>query len=364
MLRWQGPTPAAPLSLGGLPLSVALYYDDLFLGHDTLTHPENASRVQAAIDLLHSSPLIDRLEQPACRDATLEELTRVHTPEHVQRVQAFGRHGPVMVLADTIANTGTYAAALRAAGAVAGATEAVVRGDFDAANCLVRPPGHHAVAGAPMGFRFFNSVAVAARHATAALGLSRVAIVDIDIHHGNGTQDTFYEDSSVLYVSTHQYPYYPGTGHWREAGAGAGAGSTLNLSLPGGCGDPEYGQVMEEVIAPKLRGYHPELILVSAGYDAHHADPIDGAMMRLSSAGYAGLIMSLRALAQVLCGGRIVVALEGGYDLTALSWSVRNSIEALLDESPTPDPAGPAPQIKVPDIGELIANVRRLHGLS
>jgi acetoin utilization deacetylase AcuC-like enzyme len=316
------------------------------------------------MDLLRSSGLVERLEQPACRDATAEELLRIHTAEHVRRVQRFGEQGPVMVLADTIANKGTYAAALRAAGAVVGATEGVVHGDHAAAYCLVRPPGHHAVAGAPMGFCFFNNVAVAARHATTSLGLERVAVVDIDIHHGNGTQDAFYQDASVLYVSTHQYPYYPGTGHWREAGpAGASAGTTLNLSLPGGCGDGEYGLVMQEVIAPKLRAYRPQLVLVSAGYDAHHADPIDGAAMRLSCEGYAGLIASLRGLAEELCGGRIVIALEGGYDLTALSWSVRNSIEALLDEPLTPDPIGPAAGMDRPDIGELIANVRRLHRL-
>jgi acetoin utilization deacetylase AcuC-like enzyme len=269
-----------------------------------------------------------------------------------------------MVLADTIANTGTYAAALRAAGAVVGATEGVMLGEFNAAYCLVRPPGHHAVAHAPMGFCFFNNVAVAARAATTEPGLSRVAIVDIDIHHGNGTQDAFYEDPSVLYISAHQYPYYPGTGNWLEAGAGAGAGTTVNLPLPGGCGDAEYDLLMQEVIAPKLRAYRPELIFVSAGYDAHYGDPIDGAMMRLSCAGYANLFTRLKDLAGELCGGRIVAALEGGYDLTALSWSIRNSIEALLDDPITPDPIGLAPKIEAPDIGELVANVRRLHGLA
>jgi acetoin utilization deacetylase AcuC-like enzyme len=138
----------------------------------------------------------------------------------------------------------------------------------------------------------------------------------------------------------------------------------VNLSLPGRCGDIEYGRVMEEVIAPTLLAYRPELLLVSAGYDAHHADPIDGSMMRLSCAGYAGLIGRLRELAGELCGGRIIVALEGGYDLTALSWSVRNSIEALLGDAITPDPIGPAPEIEAPDISELIANVRRLHRMS
>lgn len=344
-------------------MTVALYYDDLFLAHDTLTHPEHASRVSTAMDLLRTSGLLERLELPGCRDATLEELARVHAPAHIQRMQRVGDHGPVMVLADTIANTGTYSAALRAAGAVVGATEDVVHGDFGAAYCLVRPPGHHAVTSAPMGFCFFNNVAIAARHATAALGLDRVAIVDIDIHHGNGTQDTFYEDPGVFYVSTHQYPYYPGTGHWRESGAGEGTGSTLNLPLPGGCGDDEYALMLRDVIAPALQRYRPELILVSAGYDAHHADPIDGAMMRLSCAGYAHLIARLRDLATEVCGGRIVVALEGGYDLTALSWSVRNSVEALLAVPITPDPVGPAGQEEAPDISELVASVRRLQGL-
>jgi acetoin utilization deacetylase AcuC-like enzyme len=344
--------------------NVALYYDPLFRGHDTLTHPENASRVEACLRLIEESGLAARLERPACRDATEDELALVHDPAHVRRMQHVGERGPVMVLADTIANTGTYAAAVRAAGAVAGATEAVARGDFDAAYCLIRPPGHHAIATAPMGFCFFNNVAVAARFANTTLGLERVAVVDIDIHHGNGTQDAFYADPRVLYLSTHQYPYYPGTGHWREAGTGAGLGTTLNLSLPGGCGDAEYATLLGQVIAPRLRAYRPELILVSAGYDAHFADPIDGALMRLSCAGYAALIAGLRDLAVELCGGRIVVALEGGYDLTALSWSVRSSIEALLGESPTPDPVGLAPPAAAPDLTELIASVKALHRLA
>jgi acetoin utilization deacetylase AcuC-like enzyme len=338
---------------------VALYYDPLFLGHNTLTHPENASRVEACLRLIEESGLAARLERPKCRDATEDELARIHTKAHIERMRRVGERGPVMVLADTIANTGTYAAAVRAAGSVLGATQAIVHADFDAAFCLVRPPGHHAVAMAPMGFCFFNNVAVAARHATDALGLERVAIVDIDIHHGNGTQDAFYADPRVLYVSTHQYPYYPGTGHWREAGDG----TTLNLSLPGGCGDAEYALLYEQIIALKLRAFQPQLILVSAGYDAHHADPIDGALMRLSCAGYAALIGALRDLAGELCEGRIVVALEGGYDLTALSWSVRNSIEALLDEVRSSDPIGAAPPARAPDLSELIAGIKALHGL-
>ena len=342
---------------------VALYYDPLFLEHDTINHPESLDRVRACMRLLEESSLTYRLPQPECRDASLEELTRVHAPEHVERMRGVGMQGPVMVLPDTIANVGTYAAAVRAAGACVGAAEAVVRGDFASAFCLVRPPGHHALPSQPMGFCFFNNVAVAATHARAALGVERLAIVDIDIHHGNGTQDVFYGDASVLYVSTHQFPYYPGTGHWREAGEGRGFGATLNLSLPGGCGDAQYARMLDDVIAPKLRGYRPQLILVSAGYDAHFADPIDGSLMQLSCRGYAALIQRLRDLAGDLCDGRLVVVLEGGYDLTALPWSVRNSLEAMLGEELVADPVGLAPPVTPPEIDGLIRDVKQLHGL-
>jgi acetoin utilization deacetylase AcuC-like enzyme len=215
-----------------------------------------------------------------------------------------------------------------------------------------------------MGFCFFNSVAVAAAHARQALGVERVAIVDIDIHHGNGTQDAFYADPSVLYVSTHQYPYYPGTGHWRETGEGAGVGATLNVPLPGGCGDAEYTLVFEDLVRPALERFRPGLILISAGYDAHWADPVDGAEMRLSCAGYASLVAKVKLAAADLCDGRLVVALEGGYDLTALPWSVRNSIEVMLGEEVAPDPVGPAPPRSAADIGPLLRAIGELHGLT
>jgi acetoin utilization deacetylase AcuC-like enzyme len=343
-------------------VSVALYYDPLCLEHDTLSHPESASRIEACFRLLKESGLLLLLERPDCRDATEEELALVHTQRHIDWIRRAGQQGPALVLPDTVINRGSFGAALRAAGACLAATEAVVRGEVASAFALVRPPGHHALPNAPMGFCFFNNVALAARFARLRLGLERVAIVDIDIHHGNGTQDVFYEDGSVLYISTHQYPYYPGSGHGYEAGAGAGAGATLNLPLPAGCGDLEYARACDEAILPKLRAFRPRLILVSAGYDAHFADPIDGSRMLLTSAGYAALVQRLAGAAEELCGGRIVLALEGGYDLTALAWSVRNSIEALLGDSITPDPLAPVPATTA-NIDSVLASVRQLHNL-
>jgi acetoin utilization deacetylase AcuC-like enzyme len=344
-------------------VKVALYYDPLFLGHDTIDHPESIARVRTSLELLESSGVAGRLVRPACRDATEEELRRIHTQRHIEQMRHAGLRGPVLLLPDTIANVGTNAAAVRAAGACVGAVEAVVRGEYGAAYCLTRPPGHHAISSMAMGFCFFNSVAIAAAHARQALGVERVAIVDIDIHHGNGTQDAFYADPSVLYVSTHQYPYYPGTGHWRETGEGAGVGATLNVPLPGGCGDSEYVHVFDEAILPALERFRPGLVLVSAGYDAHWADPVDGAEMRLSCDGYAALVRRLRGAAADLCDGRIVVALEGGYDLPALSWSVRNSIEVLLGEEPAADPVGAPPPRTPPDITPLVGAIKELHGL-
>jgi acetoin utilization deacetylase AcuC-like enzyme len=344
--------------------NVALYYDPLFIEHDTLDHPEKGARATSCYQLLETSGLLGRLARPEVEDATEEDIGLVHSRDLIALVRDAATQGPVMLDPDTLVNKGSYGAAVRAAGAVVGATRAVVEGTYDAAFCLTRPPGHHATPRRAMGFCLFNSVAIAAAYARHELGLGRVAVIDPDLHHGNGTQDTFYADPSVLYVSTHQYPFYPGTGDWHEAGVGAGTGATLNLPLPPGSGDIEYADVIDQVIAPKLRHFQPQLILVSAGYDAHFADSISGAAMRLSCAGYVSIVARLQALAEELCDGRIVLALEGGYNLTALSWSVRNSIEVLLGEVATADPLGlPPVRHPRPDLRELIGSVKGLHHL-
>jgi acetoin utilization deacetylase AcuC-like enzyme len=261
---------------------------------------------------------------------------------------------------DTYVGPRSFAAAVRAAGAVLTALDSVMQGESENAFALVRPPGHHAVAARAMGFCLFNNVAIAARYASSRYQLRRVLIVDFDLHHGNGTQDAFYEESSVLYFSTHQYPYYPGTGHYQETGRGAGEGFTVNVPLPAGVGDEGYDRVFNEVLVPVARRYRPQLILASAGFDAHWADPLG--MMLLSVSGYAAMTRTLLMLADELCAGRLVFTLEGGYNLNALAAGVGATFAGLLGDAQAADPLGPPRQAEQPVDG-IIASVKRVHGL-
>jgi acetoin utilization deacetylase AcuC-like enzyme len=239
---------------------------------------------------------------------------------------------------------GSGEAALRAAGAVCAAVDAVAKGDASNAFCAVRPPGHHAERGKAMGFCLFNNVAVAAAHARAQ-GLARVAIVDYDVHHGNGTQWAFYGDASVLFISSHQYPYYPGTGAAGDTGTGAGKGFTVNLPLDAGATDADYELVYTRVALPVLRQFKPDLILLSAGFDAHHRDPLAG--MRLTTEQFGRLTAHIAAVADEACGGRVVALTEGGYDLHALAASLDIAMRVLAGESALddfPQPAAAAPR--------------------
>jgi acetoin utilization deacetylase AcuC-like enzyme len=204
-------------------------------------------------------------------------------------------------------------------------------------------------------------VALAAAHAIHRHGLERVAVIDIDVHHGNGTQDAFYDDPRVLYFSTHQHPFYPGTGFWNETGSGAGKGTTLNVPLPPGCGDEEYLRCYREICVPAVERYRPQLILVSAGFDAHFADPL--ALEMVSCRGYYEIGAALKGLADEHCGGRIIYALEGGYDHTAISWAAHEVANTLLGDGLAEDPVGLAPEIGRPDIERLIAAIKQEHGL-
>jgi acetoin utilization deacetylase AcuC-like enzyme len=262
---------------------------------------------------------------------------------------------------DTYVSPRSFEAALMAAGGVVAAVEGVLGDEIARAFALVRPPGHHATPGRAMGFCLFNNVAIAARAALSQDGIDRIFIADFDVHHGNGTQDIFAKDPDVFYFSTHQYPYYPGTGAATDTGHDAGADTVLNVPLPTGIGDEGYSRVFSDLVWPLAERFEPDLILVSAGYDGHWTDPL--AHMRLSLAGYAHVQRELVRLADQLCEGRIVFALEGGYQLDALAYGVANAFYAMLGESTTIDPLGPSPRPER-SLGTLIEDLQQLHHLN
>ena len=302
-------------------MTAGLVYDPIYLEHDTGQHVENASRLVSVMSHLEETGTVKQLDLLRPRAATMEELALVHTPGYIAHVESFAKGGGGWLDADTVVSPASYDVALFAAGGLINAVDAVMSGKLESAFALVRPPGHHATHDQAMGFCLFNNIAVAARQAIASYGLERILIVDFDVHHGNATQDTFYDDPHVLYFSTHQYPFYPGSGHIDEIGAGAGMGFTVNVPLSAWCGDEEYLQVFEEILIPVARRFRPQLIMVSAGYDAHWADPI--ALMQLSVSGYSQMALIIKGLAQELCQGRIIITLEGGYHLQALACSIR-----------------------------------------
>ncbi|HYM16719.1 MAG TPA: histone deacetylase [Dehalococcoidia bacterium] len=341
-------------------MTVGFVYDPLYLEHDTGDHPERPQRLLATMALLEASHLLPRLHRITARDATPEELALVHDPRYVDALQRLARDGGGWVDPDTLVTPRSFDVASRVVGGTLAALDAVVSGAVESAFCLVRPPGHHASPAQAMGFCLLNHVAVAAACARRTHGLARVAIVDFDVHHGNGTQDAFYTDPGVLYISTHEYPFYPGTGRATDLGAGAGRGYTINIPLPHGAGDLAHRRAFEEVVLPALRRFRPQLILVSAGYDAHFADEIAG--QQLSVDGYGALVSLLRHAAAELCGGRLLFALEGGYHLVALPWCVRRTVELLLGDAPAPDPLGPSPRPE-PDVAPLLREICALHAL-
>ena len=257
------------------------------------------------------------------------ELNAAHQPGYIHGLkQAMSRAPGYVDSAPTYIVPESFEVARLAAGGAIRAVEAVLSGEAISAFALVRPPGHHAVADQPMGFCLFNNVAVAARHARLQPGIERVLIVDFDVHHGNGTQDIFYDDPSVLFISSHQEGIYPGTGALDETGAGAGQGFNINLPLPDGAGDDAFERLTAEIIAPAAARFRPNLMLVSAGFDAHWLDPLAGLQLTLN--GYARLARSLAQIAQESCGGRLALTLEGGYHLRALAQSSAAHVRAML----------------------------------
>ena len=314
--------------------------DDDFMAHNVPGHPERPERIRA-LEAEMSAAGWFGAERVQAVEIERSLLLPVHPEEHIAFLETLCGDGGGAIDADTYAVPGTYGAALRAAGGAAALVDALLGGEADVGVSALRPPGHHAEAARAMGFCFFANAAVAARRATVAHGLSRVMIVDWDVHHGNGTNDIFHADDDVLFVSIHESPLYPGTGPAHDVGSGGGEGYTVNLPVPGGSGDAAYRSLVEHVAGSLIRTWEPELVLISAGFDAHRDDPL--ATCRVSEAGFAGMAASLRRAADGV-GAPLGVVLEGGYDLGALSRSMAAVMPVLMDGS---TPSADAAQVDV-----------------
>jgi acetoin utilization deacetylase AcuC-like enzyme len=342
-----------------MPGQVGVFYDPVCQDHQTGGHVENGDRITVVRQALLRDGLTAHIRQPAPRATGLDVIERVHDPVYVERLKSMASRGGGMLTADTMVTAGSYQAAVAAAGCTVQAVDAVMAGEVRSAFALVRPPGHHASSGRGMGFCLLNNIAVAARHAIVAHRLERVIIVDFDAHHGNGTQDVFYSTSQALYFSSHLYPFFPGTGSMYDVGSGPGKGFTVNVPVPAETGDTGFRRIYEEILVPLARRYCPQLVLVSAGYDIHWADPI--ADLGASVSGIAHVVSIVKALADELCLGRLVLTLEGGYHPRALAGATIATLRVLAGMT-VADPLGPYAGNDV-DVTPIVTRVKHLHAL-
>ena len=329
----------------------AVVIDPDFLKHQPgHAHPERPERLKVLLDLtrgLHGSDL--QILPP--RPAKKEEVSSCHSSEYIDLVRSTSEINRYALDGDTVTCADSFGIALLAVGGFLRLLDSVSTFDFRHGFALVRPPGHHATRDRAMGFCLFNTVAIGAHYLKRLYGARRILIMDWDVHHGNGTQDSFYQDPSVLYISTHQYPYYPGTGAIEEVGNGKGEGYTVNIPLPAGCGDEEYLRVFKEIVIPIADKYQPEWVLVSAGFDPHQHDPLGG--MRVTEKGFGIMASMLLELAQKHAAGKIAFLLEGGYNLEAL----RNSVSVVLEKMKGEDRSEPAVQIGMQRVDPLIRKI-------
>jgi acetoin utilization deacetylase AcuC-like enzyme len=310
-----------------------LYTDPLFLEHQTGAHPERPERLRSITDRLQVTGLVARCRVGSYQPVSEADVAALHSPSQVQRVKQAAAHGGGRLDPDTVVSPASFGVALAAAGACRAAVDAVLAGQDTTALCLVRPPGHHATPVRSMGFCLFNNVALAARHARSAHGVNRVLVVDWDVHHGNGTQDIFYEDPVVMFLSIHRYGmgFYPGTGAADETGSGPGLGWTVNVPVRYGTPRADYRAAFESALHRAADATKPELVLVSAGFDAHARDPIGSLGLEVED--FTWLTRQVLNVARTHAGGRLVSCLEGGYDLQALAESVAAHLEELLGAS-------------------------------
>lgn len=339
-----------------------LHYDTRYNIHTMPDHVESATRLEHVIHRIENSGLLGHVQRIEGRTATEQELLMVHTQAHLdrlQRISAFGQ--PAIIDHDTYMVPESYEIARMAVGGVFSLVDAVMNEKVRNAIAAIRPPGHHATPNQAMGFCLLSNVALAARYAQRQYGLERVAIVDFDVHHGNGTQDVFIKDDSVLFISTHQSPLYPGTGDVHEIGRGDGIGTTINIPVRAGTGDQHFEILYQEIVIPALHRFRPELIFISAGFDAHWLDPL--ASLRLSLTGYAYLGQLLHQAAEDICQGRIIASMEGGYNVDALSYGMLNLLRIFLGrEEEIEDPLGQQKQRDY-DIMQLVALLKSIHKL-
>jgi acetoin utilization deacetylase AcuC-like enzyme len=318
---------------------VGLLFDDRYLLHDPGgRHPESPQRLRAVQRAFDTLPAIDRWARIEPRPAHPSELGLIHLPWHLEQVEKASKHAPAYLDPDTPVSEQSYRVALLSVGGVLQCVDEICSSRLQRAFAFVRPPGHHAGPAKSMGFCLFNNVAVAAAYARRNHGIERVAIVDIDLHHGNGTQECFYGDPQVLFVSSHQFPFYPGTGAFREIGTGAGRGFTLNLPLPAGTGDSTVVPLYSRIVSAVLADYAPQLIVVSAGFDAYADDPLGD--LQVTAGGYGSVAAALLRASDSCCQGRILFVLEGGYSQEGLQSCTREVMAEMEAEEPQdPRPA-------------------------
>lgn len=314
-----------------MPIRTGIVRNDLYLQHLAgIPHVESPKRLKVLYDMLNNDTGNEFISVPP-RPASHDELLLAHTESHILRIAATAGVKHSQLDSDTSTTPLSYEAAILAVGGTCALVDAIIEGQINNGFALIRPPGHHAERDTPMGFCLFNNVAVAAKYAINKYGLSKIAIIDWDLHHGNGTQSIFYDDPSVLFISTHQFPCYPGSGSLIEAGSGKGLGYTVNVPLTPGCSDGDFFQVFNRVVVPVVDSFQPDFLFVSAGFDIYAQDPLGG--MKVTPKGFASLTRIMMELAHRCCNGRLALALEGGYHLVGLCESVNAVLKELHGQS-------------------------------